>query len=147
MELNILKEMEGLRREIDDAFKGFGMGHLLEPSFLPGISMARFPQVNLSQDQNNLYAEIVVPGVNAKDMELSVMRDVLTVSGEREEEKVADRIWHRRERGAGKFMRTIDLPNEVDANKVEANYSNGLLLVTLPLVETAKPKKISVKTH
>jgi HSP20 family protein len=139
--------MEGLRREIDDAFKGFGVGRLLEPSFLPGIGMARFPQVNLSQDQDHLYAEIVVPGVSAKDLELSVMRDVLTITGERKDEKAAGRTWHRRERGSGKFMRTIDLPSEIDASKVEAQYRDGLLLVTLPIVEEAKPKKISVKAH
>jgi HSP20 family protein len=137
--------MEGLRQEIDDAFKGFGMGRFLEPSFLPGISTARFPQVNLARDTDNLYAEVVLPGLSAKDLELSVMRNVLTLSGERKGEVQTDRIWHRRERGAGKFMRTIDLPTEVDTNKVSAKFQNGLLLVTLPIVEQAKPKKISVK--
>jgi HSP20 family protein len=145
MELNFLKEMEGLRREIDDAFKGVGMGRFLEPSFLPGISTARFPQVNLARDADNLYAEVVLPGISAKDLELSVMRNVLTLSGERKSDVQTDRIWHRRERGAGKFMRTIDLPTEVDTNKVAAKFENGLLLVTLPIVEQAKPKKISVK--
>ena len=143
MAMDILREMENLRREIDGAFKGFGMGAFLEPSFLPGVSLQRFPQVNLAQDQDNVYVEVLVPGVDAKDLELTVMRGVLTLSGERKDEADNKRTWHRRERGHGKFMRTIDLPCEVDAHKVVAKFDNGVLLVTLPIHEQVKPKKIT----
>jgi HSP20 family protein len=147
MEMDILRGMESLRREIDGAFKGFGVGSFLEPSFLPGVGLRRFPQVNLAQDKDNVYVEALVPGVDAKDLDLMVMRGVLTITGERKEERGSQRTWHRRERGHDKFMRTIDLPSEVDVDRVIANFSNGVLLVTLPIQEQAKPKKISVKTH
>jgi len=147
MAMDILQEMEILRREIDGAFRGFGMGSFLEPSFLPGVSLQRFPQINLAQDQDKVYVEALVPGVNSKDLELTVMRGVLTLSGERKDEAVSERTWHRRERGHGKFMRTVDLPCEVDVDQVVAKFENGVLLVTLPIQEKAKPKKISVKAH
>lgn len=147
MEMDILKEMESLRREIDGAFKGFGMGSFLEPSFLPGMGLKRFPQINVAQDKDNVYVEALVPGVEAKDLDLTVMRGVLTLTGERKEETGPQRTWHRRERGHGKFMRTVDLPCDVDADKIVAKFSNGVLLVTMPIQEKAKPKKISVKAH
>jgi len=147
MAMDILREMENLRREIDGAFKGFGVGAFLEPSFLPGVGLQRFPQINVAQDQDSVYVEILVPGVDAKDLDLTVMRGVLTLSGERKDESGNQRTWHRRERGHGKFMRTVDLPCEVDADKVVAKFSNGVLLVTLPIQEKAKPKKITVKAR
>jgi len=147
MAMDILREMENLRREIDGAFKGFGVGAFLEPSFLPGVGLQRFPQINIAQDQDSVYVEVLVPGVDAKDLDLTVMRGVLTLSGERKDESGNQRTWHRRERGHGKFMRTVDLPCEVDAAKVVAKFSNGVLLVTLPIQEKVKPKKITVKAR
>lgn len=148
MALDIFREMENLRREINGAFKGFGTGSLMEPSFFPGVSLQRFPQVNLAQDKDNVYLEIPVPGVDSNDLELTVMRGVLTLAGERKQEEVGSkRTWHRQERGHGKFMRTVDLPCEVDAEKVVAKVSDGVLLVTLPIQERAKPKKITVKAR
>ncbi len=143
---NIFGEMEALRREINNAFRGFGAGNFLEPSFMPGISAVRSPQINLKQDENNIYAEVLIPGVDPKDLELTVMRGVATISGERKEPG-NDKTWHRRERGVGKFMRTIDLACEVDSDKVTAKYENGVLFVTMPKHEDAKPKKVSVKVR
>jgi HSP20 family protein len=146
MAMDIFREMESLRKEIDNAFRGFGTGNFLETSFLPGISSGKSPQINMTQDENNFYAEILVPGIYPKDLELTVMRGVLTISGERKETH-KDKTWHRRERGHGKFMRTLDLNCEVNTEKVTAKYENGLLFVTLPKHENSKPKKVSVKVH
>lgn len=146
MAMDIFREMESLRREIDNAFKGFGTGNFLEPSFLPGISSGKSLQINMNQDENNFYAEILVPGINPKDLELTVMKGVMTISGERKDSH-EEKTWHRRERGLGKFMRTLDLNCEVDADKVTAKYENGVLFVTLPKHEDSKPKKVSVKVN
>jgi HSP20 family protein len=80
-----------------------------------------------------------------KDLELNVMQGTLTLSGERKESGNDNRTWHRRERGAGKFMRTIELPAALNTERVDAEYRNGVLTVTLPKAEAAKPKKIAVK--
>lgn len=142
---DIFTEMDNLRKEIDRAFTGFGRTNLLEPGFLPGLETGRYPQLNFSADENNFYVEALVPGIDAESLDLSVMRGVLSLSGERKAENGREKTWHRRERGAGKFMRTVELPVEVDADKVKAEYANGVLTVTLPKAESAKPKRIAIK--
>ncbi|NIQ94635.1 MAG: Hsp20/alpha crystallin family protein, partial [Desulfuromonadales bacterium] len=71
---DIFTEMDNLRREIDRAFTGFTLGNLREPGFLPGLETGRYPQLNFSEDEHNLYVEALVPGIDAENLELSVMR-------------------------------------------------------------------------
>lgn len=144
---DLFREMDDLRREIDQAFRGFGMGRILSPVFLPGLGTGDFPRLNLSEDENNFYVEALVPGLDPKDLDLNVMQGALTLSGERKENGNDNRTWHRRERGAGRFLRTIEIPMAVNAEKVDAEYRNGILTVTLPKAEEAKPKKIAVKAN
>jgi HSP20 family protein len=117
----------------------------LNPSFLPGIGTGDYPRINLSEDEESFYIEAVVPGIDPKDLDLNLMQGTLTLSGERQADEKKGHTWHRHERGAGKFMRTIELPNSVDGAKVDAEYRNGVLLITLPKQQSAKPKKISVR--
>jgi len=139
--LDLFQEMDMLRREIDQVFRGAGRGS----SFLPGIGVGEYPRINLSEDEHNYYVEALVPGIDPQDLDLNLMRGALTLSGERKEEIHKDRTWHRHERGAGKFMRTIELPDAIDGSKVDAEYRNGLLLITLPKPQSVQPKKISVR--
>ena len=88
-----------------------------------------------------------MPGVDPKQIEISMLGKTLTLSGERSLENGKNQTWHRRERGAGRFLRTIELPVDVDVNKVRAESKNGLLWITLPKVATAKPKKIDIKVR
>ncbi len=140
---DLLREMDVLRREIDRAFHGYGRE--MPPGFLPGLGAGQYPQVNLGEDGDNLYIEALVPGMDPASLELSVMRGTLTLTGERREAGGDNVTWHRNERGGGKFLRTIDLPVEVDADKVKAECRDGMLLVTLPKAEGVKPRKISIK--
>ena len=141
---DLFQEMDMLRREIDQAFRGVGRS-TLNPSFLPGIGTGDFPRINLSEDEESYFIEAVVPGVDPKDLDLNLMQGTLTLSGERRADEKKGYTWHRHERGAGKFMRTIELPNSVDGAKVDAEYRNGVLLIRLPKQPSAKPKKISVR--
>lgn len=143
--LDLFREMENLRRELDNAFRGFGRGVVFEPSFLPGLGTGRYPQVNLREDSDHVFMEALVPGLDAQDLEITVMRNTLTLSGERKEASGEGASWHRNERGAGKFLRTIELPVEVDADRVKAECRNGVLTVVLPKAEAARPRKISVQ--
>ncbi len=144
---NLFREMDSLRKEMDELFRGVGSG-TAETAFLPGVGTHRYPRINLSEDQENYYLEALLPGVSESEIELSVTGNTLTLSGERSEEKADDgRTWHRRERGSGKFLRTIELPSDINGNKVSAEYKQGALTVVLAKAESAKPKKISIASH
>ena len=145
---NPFDEMEALRREVDRAFSDFGRGEnpLYKVAFLPGIGPRRYPLINLSEDKDKLYVEALTPGVDPKSLNVSVMQNRLTLSGEKSpvSSDVKPEAFHRNERASGKFLRTLDLPVEVDDGSVEAEYKNGLLRVTIPKAEKAKPKQIKV---
>jgi HSP20 family protein len=102
--------------------------------------------VNLHEDEGHLYVEALAPGVDPKTLDLSVAHGTLTIKGEKPGlAQVSAEAYHRNERAAGRFTRTLELPVDVDAGRVTADYKNGLLLVTLPKSEAARPKQIPVK--
>jgi HSP20 family protein len=89
--------------------------------------------------------EALAPGVDPKTLELSVLHGTLTIKGEKPGlAQVSAEAYHRNERAAGRFVRAIELPVAVNAAGVHADYKNGLLLVTLPKSEAAKPKQIPI---
>ena len=146
---NPLAEMENLRRDIDRAFEEFGtpQGTANRVAFLPGRGPRRYPLINLSEDKDNLYIEALTPGVDPQTLDVSVLRNRLTVSGQkiRIPADVKPEAFHRSERSSGKFVRTFDLPLEVNDEQIQAEYKNGLLLITLPKAEKAKPRQVNVK--
>ena len=143
--LDLFQEMDMMRRDMKQAFRGLGRG-LFNPTFLPGLGIGGYPRINLSEDEYNYYVEALVPGIDPDALDLTVLQRNLTLSGERAESEDKDYTWHRHERGAGKFMRTIDLAATIDTTKVSAEVKNGVLLITLTKAETEQPKKISLHT-
>jgi HSP20 family protein len=145
---NPFEDMQALRREIDRAFADFGRGEdaAYKVAFLPGIGPRRYPLINLSEDKDKFYVEALTPGVDPKSLNVTVMQNRLTLSGEKSPigSDVKPEAFHRNERAGGKFLRTLDLPVEVDDANMQAEYKNGLLLVTIPKAEKAKPKQITV---
>lgn len=143
---DVFKELDNLRREIDEAFRGAGFGRPFGPTFLSPVTTRRFPLVNFSEDEGHVYIEALVPGVDPKDVDLTVLRNTVTISGERKPfvEKEGQ-IVHRYELGSGKFSRTLELPLDIDPNKITASCRDGIMQVTLAKAEHAKPKKIDVK--
>lgn len=103
------------------------------------------PALNLWEDEANLYAELEVPGLKMEDLELTVTGNELTIRGEREAFEQEGVTQHRREREVGHFSRVIRLPVDVDADKVEATLKHGVLTITLPKAQSARPRKIEVK--
>ena len=103
-----------------------------------------FPAVNLWESDDNLFIEAEVPGLKAENLDVTVVGSELTIKGERPEEAAQQGAFHRRERGVGSFTRVVQLPSEVNADRVEASLNDGVLLLTLPKAETAKPRKIKV---
>jgi len=104
------------------------------------------PAMNVWEDENAVFAELDLPGIDASKLEITVTEgNQLTVQGERVAPTVTGVSWIRQERPFGKFARVIELPTLVNAENVEAKYENGVLRLTLPKHEAAKPRKIVVK--
>jgi len=102
------------------------------------------PALDLYQNNDNVVAVIELPGMRREDIEISLHDGTLTIGGERKSESSNGEKAERTERYIGKFRRSITLPTRVDANKVSASYRDGILIVTLPKAEEAKPKQIQV---
>jgi len=143
------RELDALRREVERALDDVGTWRrpFSRFSFLPALSARSYPLLNVGEDKDSVYVEGLAPGLEPDSLEISVHGDQLRIAGEKPSisPEVKPEAFHRNERSAGKFVRTITLPAAVAADKVTATYKNGLLLVTLPKAEEAKPKQISVQ--
>jgi HSP20 family protein len=105
-----------------------------------------FPPMNITQDDDCIYVRAEVPGIRADQLSVTALRNRLSISGRREIPKEHERVsYHRRERAEGAFDRTVTLPAEVDADRVEARYADGILTLTLPKAEESKPRQIAVR--
>ena len=133
-------EVRRLRDEMNRLFASFNQQW-------PGLGSG-YPAVNVWQDADTLYAEAELPGIDLSELEILVTGgDQLSIKGERKPVDGKEGVWLRRERPFGRFARLLTLPVEVDANKVQARLVNGVLTLTLPKSEAAKPKKIAVKAE
>jgi HSP20 family protein len=102
--------------------------------------------MNVTEDKDSFYVRAELPGLKPDELDISVTGDTLSLSGERKipaEDENAQ--YHRREREAGKFSRIVSLPSQVNTGKVEASCKDGILTITLPKAEAAKPKQITIK--
>jgi HSP20 family protein len=109
-------------------------------------STSEFPAVNVWAGSDKAVITSELPGIDAKDVDISVNGNSLTLRGSRQSSDACEgECHHRRERWHGQFTRTIDLPYQIDAEKVEARFNKGILRLTVPRAEADKPKKIAVK--
>ena len=104
------------------------------------------PVVDVAETENDIVVKAEIPGIDPKDIDISITGDKLTLKGEKKEEKEnTGKCFHRVESSYGSFKRVITLPASVDVDKVTAEGKNGLLEITLPKKEESKAKKINVK--
>ena len=131
-------DFDRLQRELNDL--------LFTPSRESTHSAPCYPAVNVFSDDNEAVMTAEVPGMDLKDIQISLVGDTLNISGEKAESVKSENVtYHRQERGCGKFERSIQLPFPVQADKVNAVYEKGILKVTLPRAEADKPRKIEIK--
>lgn len=104
------------------------------------------PLMNIEELKDEYRITLEVPGMEKDDLDIQIKDDVLTISGEKKEDIKEEGTLFRRERWFGKFTRSVTLPNDVNVDKIEAEYKNGVLTLHLPKSEEAKGKKIQVKT-
>ena len=134
--------LTSLRDEIDRLFEA-PLAELARSSsqLLSGWT----PALDVFEDKDNLVVKAEVPGMKKEEIEISLHDGMLTIGGERKSQTESNGdSATRTERFTGKFRRSITLPTRVDANKVNATYKDGILTVTLPKAEEAKPKQIQV---
>ena len=116
---------------------------------VPGVGAfmgPELPKVNVYETDEDLIVRAEVPGMGLEDFDISVSGDTLTVEGSRATGEEMEGGWyHRRERERGRFSRAVRLPAAVDGDRAEATYVAGVLSVTLPLKEAARPKEIPVR--
>ena len=106
-----------------------------------------FPPINVTQDDDNLYLRAEIPGVKPNEISISAVRNRVSLAGKREIQREHERAsYHRKERPEGSFNRTVALPTEIDAGRVDATYADGILTLTLPKAEETKPRQITVRT-
>jgi HSP20 family protein len=134
-------EGEALRREMLRLFEGFSGER--KSATEAGV----FPPLNLTQDADHFYLRAEIPGVSPSELSITALRNRVSLAGKREIKKEQERAsYHRRERPEGTFNRTVTLPAEVDADRVVATYAHGILTITLPKAQTAKPREIAVRS-
>ncbi len=137
----------GLQEDLNRLFR---RGWLRSPEFgsLTGETATWAPAVDVYETSDSLVVEAELPGVDPKDVEVSVDEDVLTIKGERKLEKeIKEENYLRVERAYGKFQRSMRLPSEVDVDKIKASYENGVLKVNVPKVEPRKPKTVQIEVE
>jgi HSP20 family protein len=139
------KELERMRREMDRLWDSFFEGR-------PGREVEEvgewLPTLDLSETENDLVVKAEIPGIDPKEIDISLANEMLTIKGEKKQEKEEkEENYHLIERSYGSFVRTIPLPREVQGDKISASYKNGILKVTLPKSEEAKKKEIKIKVE
>ncbi len=127
---------EAMDRLFDDAFT--------RPISTSGVSGS--PAIDMYQTNDAVIVKASLPGMKADDVQISVTGDMLTLRGEtKQEQEQKDVTYHIREQRVGMFERTMLLPTMVQTEKGKADFENGILTITLPKAESAKPKTISIK--
>ena len=128
-------ELRTLQREMNRLFNGQ----------TPNSVGSSYPVLNLWSNGETAVVTSEAPGFDPTDLDVTVVKNVLTIQGERKADVVdEDSVCHRRERGSGRFSRTLQLPFEVENDQVAAKYENGVLTITLPRSEATRPKKIEI---
>lgn len=140
--LNVEREFNRMFRTLGNRF-GFDNGDDIEKEYESAVWM---PLTDIYEDKDNYMLTLDLPGINKEDVKISFNDGQLSISGERKLEKESkDGSWHRVERNYGKYFRSFTLPKKIKEDKIEAEFKNGQLTITVPKAEEAKPKEIDIK--
>lgn len=138
------EEFSSLRSEIGRLFEG-PLSDFARSSHLLSNSA---PALDIHEDKDNFVVRVELPGMKKEDIDVSLREGSLSISGERKNEETLENAEvYRSERFFGRFQRTVKLPSPVVAEKIQGQYKDGVLTVTLPKAEEAKPKQIDVQVN
>ncbi len=140
---NPTNSLFGLKSNMDKLFDEF-FG--LDKGIWPESTLSVVPAVDLEETEDAFKITAELPGMTKKDIKITLENNVLSISGEKKAEREEkDKNYHRVERSYGKFHRAFELPGAVNRDKIEAEYKDGILSISVPKTEEAKPKQIEVK--
>ena len=132
-----LRESVSLREAID---------HLFEDSVITPGKIGAMPKIDIRDQKGSIVVRAEIPGLAEEDVNVEILDNVMTISGEKKEEKEEDsKGYYYKESHTGSFSRSFTLPSDVRADKAEAEVKNGILVITVPKIEPKKAQKITVK--
>ena len=135
------RELSPFRSEVDNLFDRFFSNQLFEPR-----SKSLVPALEFIEDDDKYRLQIELPGVDKKDVSITLKDDYLVIKGEKKSAKEEEKdLCHCSERYYGSFERSLRLPGVVNGDKVEAHFNKGVLEITLPKTEETKPKEVKIK--
>ena len=139
------RDLEEMERRFDDVFSWPLLPAVWRRS--PTMEMGWAPAIDVFEKEDKFVVKAELPGMKEEDIDISVVGNTLTIKGERKaESEVKEDDYYYCERSYGSFSRSIDVPSNVDTQKIEANYEDGVLEISLPKTPEVKPNKISVST-
>ena len=138
---NPFNELERMRRQMD-LLAGSMFGGASQQAAASGV----YPALNLTEDKDKYYIRAELPGLKTEDLDIQATGKSISISGQKKIAPEDDNAkYHRREREAGRFSRIIDLPDNINTEKVEAGLASGILTITIPKAEAVKPKQIAIR--
>ncbi|MGQ9510267.1 MAG: Hsp20/alpha crystallin family protein [Thermodesulfobacteriota bacterium] len=138
------RELDRIRREVDRLWDSF---FEKRPARIEEVS-EWFPSLDVSETDSEYIIKVEVPGIDPKDINISLMNNILTIKGEKKQEKEEkEENYHLLERSYGSFTRSIRIPSQIQNDHINASYKNGVLKIILPKTEEAKKKEIKIKVE
>ena len=136
---SVFDELWRLQQEVDDLF-----GSWSSPLGIRSLPRGSFPAVNVGQTPERVDVYVFAPGIDPKSLDIAIQQNLLTVSGKRELRAQDEAAYYREERFAGEFRRVISLPEDVDPEKVQAKYLDGVVQIRVQRRESARPRQIEI---
>ena len=137
---DVFDQLDRMRRQMDQLFGGGG-----GPAGIRSVAAGSYPAINVGASAEQVDIYVFAAGMDPKDLDLALEQNLLTISGERKVEPPQDAQIYRRERFSGGFRRVITLPDDVNPEKVNAAYRDGVLHIAVQRREVVKPRKIEIK--
>jgi HSP20 family protein len=140
LDSDVFGQLELMRRQMDRMF-----GDWSTPAGIRSMAAGTFPAINVGASESQVDVYVFAAGMDPKSLDISLQQNLLSISGERKIESPENAQFYRQERFSGGFRRVITLPEDVDPDRVEATYRNGVLQITIQRREALRPRQIEVK--
>ncbi len=137
----LLAQFRRLEEELDEVFGSATPWTSGIRSLPPGT----FPAINVGSTEDNVTVYLFAPGIDPTKLDISIQQNLLTVTGQREVPRDENASYYRQERFGGEFRRALSLPEDVDPDRVEASYRDGIVQITVRRRESAKPRQIAIR--